>query len=161
MDYEDDYIGDPSMNYKGFDLTDIEDAEVEDLKDKIDTIYQDMTLMRDFCNKFLDILDPNKTYSTSDKLNPVIYKQLLNKSVEDYGEEKGTEITQLILGKPQEYSHKVVMAKAKALLLSYERQFEDEENEPILPSEFEDSDLFKTVTKLSGGKNIFPDFEFS
>jgi len=160
MDYEDDYIGDPSMNYKGFDLTDIEEDEVQDLKDKIDTVYENMTLMRDFCNKFLDILDPNKTYSTSDKLNPVIYKQLLNKSVEDYGEERGTEITQLILGKPQEYSQKVVMAKAKALLLSYERQFEDEENEPILPSEFEDSDLFRTVTKLSGGKSIFPDFEF-
>ena len=48
------------------------------------------------------------------------------------------------------------IAKAKALIISYERLFEDEESEPITPSQFEESDIFKTIKKLTGNKNLFP-----
>jgi len=164
MDYddEDDYDIYPFLIYRGFDLSDLTEKEFTEVKDKIDLVYKDMTMIKEFCNKFLKSLESGGLYTQVDScLNPSLYDKMLEHSINKYGSTKGTEIAYLILGKPEEFPQKILMAKAKALLLSYERQFEDEENEPVHPSDFEQSDLYKTITKLTGGKNIFPDLDYS
>lgn len=163
MDYEDDdYDIYPFLIYKGFDLSDLTEKELTYVKDKIDLVYRDMTMIKEFCNKFLTSVESGELYQEQDNcINSTLYDKMLEHSINEYGNKKGPEIASLILGKPEEYPKKILMAKAKALILSYERQFEDDENEPVHPLDFEQSDLYKTITKLSGGKNIFPDLDFS
>lgn len=163
MEYEDDdYEVYPFQVYRGFDLSEFSENETLDLKDKIDTVYKDMTMMKEFCNKFLTTVESGDSdLEQNNCLKPSLYNKMIEHSVNSYGKQKGPELAHMILGRPEEFSQKILMAKAKALILSYERQFEDEENEPVNPLDFEDSDLYKTITKLSGGKNIFIDFDFS
>ena len=163
MDYDDDDDYDiyPFLIYRGFDLSDLTEKELTDVKDKIDLVYKDMTMIKDFCNKFLKSVESGGFYSQVDNcLNPSLYDTMLEHCINKYGKKKGPEIAYLILGRPEEHTQKILTAKAKALILSYERQFEDDENEPVHPSDFEQSDLYKTITKLSGGRNIFPDLDF-
>ena len=163
MDYneDDEYDIYPFLIYRGFDLSDLTEKELTDVKDKIDLVYNDMTMIKDFCDKFLKSIDSDDSYSKHDNcLRASLYDKMLEHSINKYGKKKGPEIAYLILGGPEEFTQKILMAKAKALILSYERQFEDDDNEPVHPSDFEQSDLYKTISKLSGGKNIFTDLDF-
>jgi hypothetical protein len=131
IDNYDDFDSDIPVNYRGFDLSEIDYNELPALMEKIDTIHEDMNRIKNLSQKFI------------------------NEGIKEYGEDRGRELIELLLGGPHE-SPKQQIAKAKALLISYERLFEDEESEPIPPSQFEESDIFKTIKKLTGNKNLFP-----
>lgn len=161
MDFDDEeYDIYPFQIYRGFDLSDLTDKEANYARDKIDMVYNDMTMIKEFCNEFLKSVGTEENNNCRDSL-PIqsLYHYMLEHSINTYGRKKGSEIAYLILGKPEEFTRKIMMAKAKALILSYERQFEDEETEPVHPSDFEQSDLYKTISKLSGGRNTFPDMD--
>ena len=161
MDFDDEeYDIYPFQIYRGFDLSDLSDKEANFARDKIDSVYNDMTMIKEFCYEFLKSIGTEESHNLRDRLpNQSLYKNMLEHSISTYGKQKGSEIADLILGRPDEFTRKIMIAKAKALILSYERQFEDEETEPVHPSEFEESDLFKTISKLSGGRNSFPDMD--
>ena len=58
MDFEDDdYEVYPFQIYRGFDLSDLTEREAVDVKDKIDVVYNDMTIMKEFCSKFLTTVE--------------------------------------------------------------------------------------------------------
>ncbi|MEM4658484.1 MAG: hypothetical protein QXX77_08715 [Candidatus Methanosuratincola sp.] len=50
----------------------------------------------------------------------------------------------------------VRVAKAKAFQISYERQFESEDSEPINPLEFETTEIYRIMQKLTGRANPVP-----
>ncbi len=156
IDNYDDYGSDIPINYRGFDLSDIDYSDLPGLMEKIDLIHEDMDRIKSLSSKLITIYESADAYR--DKIPDVgknVYQQFLDEGIREYGEDKGREFIELLLGGPHE-SPKMQIAKAKALLISYERIFEDEESEPIHPSQFEESDIFKTVKKLMGNKNLFP-----
>lgn len=152
----DDYDSDIPVNYRGFDLSDIDYGDLPGLMEKIDTIHEDMSKIKNLSSKLIMIYEAAGAYGDSapGALNP-FYQQFIDEGVREYGEDRGREFIELLLGGPHE-SPRLQIAKAKALLISYERLFEDEESEPIHPSQFEESDIFKTIKKLTGNKNLFP-----
>ena len=156
IDNYDDYDSDIPVNYRGFDLSDIDYNDLPGLMEKIDLIHEDMNRIKDLSNKLITIYESADAYwdKVPDERKNV-YQQFLDEGVREYGEDKGREFIELLIGGPHE-SPKMQVAKAKALLISYERIFEDEESEPIHPSQFEESDIFKTIKKLTGNKNLFP-----
>ncbi len=155
-DNYDEYDSDIPVDYRGFDLSDIDYSDLPGLMEKIDTIHEDMNKIKNLSNRLITIYEAAGIYSdtVSGARNPV-YQQFLEEGIREYGEDKGKEFIELLLGGPHE-SPKLQIAKAKALLISYERLFEDDESEPIHPSQFEESDIFKTIKKLTGNKNLFP-----
>ncbi|HEX3036925.1 MAG TPA: hypothetical protein VHT73_17700 [Thermodesulfobacteriota bacterium] len=80
----------------------------------------------------------------------------MEEAIKLYGNEKGKGFVEMLLGNLDENSLKLQIAKAKAFIISYERQFEDEETEPIQPTQFEESDVVKMMKRLTGGKNPLP-----
>lgn len=156
IDNFDDFDSDIPVNYRGFDLSDIDYNELPALMEKIDLIHEDMDRIKNLSNKLIGIYESSESIKSdlSAKRVPV-YEQFIDEGIKEYGEDRGRELIELLLGGPQE-SPKQQIAKAKALLISYERLFEDEESEPIHPSQFEESDIFKTIKKLTGNKNLFP-----
>jgi hypothetical protein len=156
IDNFDDYDSDIPVNYRGFDLSDVDYNELPGLMEKIDTIHEDMDRIKNLSNKLIGIYESSESVrgAMPGKNNPV-YERFIDEGIKEYGEDRGRELVELLLGGPQE-SPKHQIAKAKALLISYERLFEDEESEPINPSQFEESDIFKTIKKLTGNKNLFP-----
>ncbi len=156
IDNFDDYDSDIPVNYRGFDLSDVDYNELPGLMEKIDTIHEDMDRIKNLSSKLIGIYESSESAGGAlpDKSNPV-YERFIDEGIKEYGEDRGRELVELLLGGPQE-SPKHQIAKAKALLISYERLFEDEESEPINPSQFEESDIFKTIKKLTGNKNLFP-----
>jgi hypothetical protein len=153
VDNFDEFDSDVPVNYRGFDLSDIDYSDLAGLMEKIDTIHEDMSKIRDISTKLIDIYEASAgSYSDG---HSTIYQKFLEEGIREYGEDKGREFIELLLGGPQE-SPKLQVAKAKALLISYWRLFEDDESEPIHPSQFEESDIFKTIKKLTGNKNLFP-----
>ena len=156
MDNYDDYDSDIPVNYRGFDLSDIDYSDLPGLMEKIDLIHEDMNRIRNLSNKLISIYESADAYwDTAPDERKNVYQKFLDEGVKEYGEDKGREYIELLIGGPHE-SPKLQVAKAKALLISYERIFEDDESEPIHPSQFEESDIFKTVKKLTGNKNLFP-----
>lgn len=156
IDNFDDFDSDIPVNYRGFDLSDIDYNELPALMEKIDMIHEDMNRIRNLSSKLICI------YETSESIKgdvsgkrASVYEQFIDEGIKEYGEDRGRELIELLLGGPHE-SPKLQVAKAKALLISYERLFEDEESEPIHPSQFEESDIYKTIKKLTGNKNLFP-----
>ena len=156
IDNFDDYDSDIPVNYRGFDLSDVDYNELHGLMEKIDTIHEDMDRIKNLSNKLIVIYESSESAKGDlpGKSNPV-YERFIDEGIKEYGEDRGRELVELLLGGPQE-PPKQQIAKAKALLISYERLFEDEESEPIHPSQFEESDIFKTIKKLTGNKNLFP-----
>lgn len=156
MDNYDDYDSDIPVNYRGFDLSDIDYSDLPGLMEKIDLIHEDMNRIKNLSNKLISIYESADAYwDTAPDERKNVYQKFLDEGVKEYGEDKGREFIELLIGGPHE-SPKLQVAKAKALLISYERIFEDDESEPIHPSQFEESDIFKTVKKLTGNKNLFP-----
>jgi hypothetical protein len=156
MDNYDDYDSDIPVNYRGFDLSDIDYSDLPALMEKIDLIHEDMNRIKNLSNKLISIYESADAYwDTDPDESKNVYQKFLDEGVKEYGEDKGREYIELLIGGPHE-SPKLQVAKAKALLISYERIFEDDESEPIHPSQFEESDIFKTVKKLTGNKNLFP-----
>jgi len=156
MDNYDDYDSDIPLNYRGFDLSDIDYSDLPGLMEKIDLIHEDMNRIKNLSNKLISIYESADAYwDTAPDERKNVYQKFLDEGVKEYGEDKGREFIELLIGGPHE-SPKLQVAKAKALLISYERIFEDDESEPIHPSQFEESDIFKTVKKLTGNKNLFP-----
>ena len=156
MDNYDDYDSDIPVNYRGFDLSDIDYSDLPGLMEKIDLIHEDMNRIKNLSNKLISIYESADAYwDTDPDESKNVYQKFLDEGVKEYGEDKGREYIELLIGGPHE-SPKLQVAKAKALLISYERIFEDDESEPIHPSQFEESDIFKTVKKLTGNKNLFP-----
>ena len=156
IDNYDDFDSDIPVNYRGFDLSEIDYNELPALMEKIDTIHEDMNRIKNLSNKLIGIYEssePVKGGVSADQVS--VYQKFINEGIKEYGEDRGRELIELLLGGPHE-SPKQQIAKAKALLISYERLFEDEESEPIPPSQFEESDIFKTIKKLTGNKNLFP-----
>ena len=152
VDNYDEFDSDVPVNYRGFDLSDVDYNDLSGLMEKIDIIHEDMDKIKDLSTKLIDI------YETSGSCNDPhvgIYEKFLEEGIREYGEDKGREFIELLLGGPHE-SPKLQIAKAKALLISYWRLFEDDESEPIHPSQFEESDIFKTIKKFTGNKNLFP-----
>jgi len=153
VDNFDEFDSDVPVNYRGFDLSDVDYNDLAGLMEKIDIIHEDMSKIRDISTKLIDIYE-----ASSGSYNDTpgsIYQKFLEEGIREYGEDKGREFIELLLGGPHE-SPKLQIAKAKALLISYWRLFEDDESEPIHPSQFEESDIFKTIKKLTGNKNLFP-----
>lgn len=156
MDNYDEYDSDIPVNYRGFDLSDIDYSDLPGLMEKIDLIHEDMNRIKNLSNKLISIYESADAYwDTAPDEEKNVYQKFLDEGVKEYGEDKGREFIELLIGGPHE-SPKLQVAKAKALLISYERIFEDDESEPIHPSQFEESDIFKTVKKLTGNKNLFP-----
>ncbi|MEW6144952.1 MAG: hypothetical protein AB1598_08060 [Thermodesulfobacteriota bacterium] len=156
IDNFDDFDSDIPVNYRGFDLSDIDYNELPALMEKIDLIHEDMNRIKNLSSKLIGIYETSESIKgdVSGKRVPV-YEQFIDEGIKEYGEDRGRELIELLLGGPHE-SPKQQIAKAKALLISYERLFEDEESEPIHPSQFEESDIFKMIKKLTGNKNLFP-----
>lgn len=156
-DFDDFYDFEGPSNYRGFDLSDVEEQYLPELMEKIDAIHDDMQKLRELCKKLISIYESaermNKDLQT---LEPDVYQEIFEEAIKLYGEEKGKELVPIIMGKPDRDPPKIRIAKAKALIISYERQFEDEETEPIHPSEFVESDLFRTMVRVTGTKDPFP-----
>lgn len=156
IDNFDDYDSDVPDNYRGFDLSDIDYGDLPGLMEKIDIIHEDMSRIKNLSNKLITIYESASPDAEKEpETQNTVYEQFLEEGIKEYGEDKGKELIESLLGGPHE-SPKLQIAKAKALLISYERIFEDEESEPIHPSQFEESDIFKTIKKLTGNKNMFP-----
>jgi hypothetical protein len=156
MDNYDDYDSDIPVNYRGFDLSDIDYSDLPGLMENIDLIHEDMNRIKNLSNKLVSIYESADAYwDTAPDERKNVYQKFLDEGVKEYGEDKAREFIELLIGGPHE-SPKLQVAKAKAILISYERIFEDDESEPIHPSQFEESDIFKTVKKLTGNKNLFP-----
>lgn len=155
MDNYDEFDSDIPVNYRGFDLSDIDYNDLAGLMEKIDTIHEDMNRIRDLSSKLIDIYETSESFKAAIPGTRSMYQRFMEEGIREYGEDKGREFIELLLGGPHE-SPKLQIAKAKALLISYSRIFEDEESEPIHPSQFEESDIFKTIKKLTGNKNLFP-----
>ena len=158
MNDPDDPEYDSPSNYKGFDLSDIDDRDLSNLMEKIDLIHKNLKTIKELCKKLVSVYDPTKQNVEKLKtVEPDVHKTIMEEAIKLYGDEKGKEFVELILGKPDEDSLKLQISKAKAFIISYERQFEDEDVEPIHPSEFQNSDVFKIMQNLTGGKNPLPD----
>jgi len=156
-DFDDSYYDSPS-NYKGFDLSDIDEKELYDVMEKIDLIHKDLKTINELCKKLISIYEPSKQNIENLKtIEPDVHQTIMEEAIKLYGDEKGKEFVELILGKLDEDSLKLQISKAKAFIISYERQFDEEDIEPIPPSEFQNSDVFKTMRNLTGGKNPLPD----
>jgi hypothetical protein len=153
----DDFDYDSPSNYKGFDLSDIDEKDLSDLMEKIDLIHENMKTIKELCKKLVSIYEPvEHNMEKLRKIEPDVHKTIMEEAIKLYGGEKGREFVELILGKLDQDSIKVQTAKAKAFIISYERQFDDDYTDPINPSEFQESDVFKTMQKLTGGKNPLP-----
>jgi len=152
VDNYDEFDSDVPVNYRGFDLSDVDYNDLSGLMEKIDIIHEDMDKIKDLSTKLIDIYETSGSYNDP---HVDIYEKFLEEGIREYGEDKGREFIELLLGGPHE-SPKLQIAKAKALLISYWRLFEDDESEPIHPSQFEESDIFKTIKKFTGNKNLFP-----
>ncbi len=153
----DDFDFDSPGNYKGFDLSDIDEKDLSDLMEKIDLIHENMKTIKELCKKLISIYEPIElNVERLKKAEPDVHQKIMEEAINLYGDEKGKQFVELILGKLDQDSVKIQTAKAKAFIISYERQFEDDYTEPIHPSEFQESDVFKTMQKLTGGKNPLP-----
>ncbi|MBI2485759.1 MAG: hypothetical protein HYW01_02130 [Deltaproteobacteria bacterium] len=153
----DDFDYDSPSNYKGFDLSDIDEKDLSDLMEKIDLIHENMNTIKELCKKLVSIYEPvEHNMEKLKKIEPDVHQTIMEEAIKLYGDEKGREFVKLILGKLDQDSIKIQTAKAKAFIISYERQFEDDYTDPINPSEFQESDVFKTMQKLTGGKNPLP-----
>jgi len=152
VDNYDEFDSDVPVNYRGFDLSDVDYNDLSGLMEKIDIIHEDMDKIKDLSTKLIDIYETSGSYNDP---HGGVYEKFLEEGIREYGEDKGREFIELLLGGPHE-SPRLQIAKAKALLISYWRLFEDDESEPIHPSQFEESDIFKTIKKFTGNKNLFP-----
>ena len=149
-------------NYKGFDLSDIDEKDLSDLMEKIDLIHENMKTIKELCKKLISIYEPiDNNMEKLKKVEPDVHQKIMEEAIKLYGDEKGREFVELILGKLDQDSIKIQTAKAKAFIISYERQFDDDYTDPIHPSEFQESDVFKTMQKLTGGKNPLPNLSSS
>jgi hypothetical protein len=158
LDDFDDFDYDSPTNYKGFDLSDVDEKELHDLMEKIDLIHKNLRTIKELCQKLISIYEPSKQDVEKLKtIEPDVHQTIMEEAIKLYGDEKGKEFVELILGKLDEDSLKLQVSKAKAFIISYERQFDEEDVEPIPPSEFPNSDVFKTMQNLTGGKNPLPD----
>jgi hypothetical protein len=157
IDDFDDFDYDSPGNYKGFDLSEIEDKDLSDLMEKIDLIHQNLKTVKELCKKLISVYEPTKQNIEMLKaIEPDIHQKIMEEAIKLYGDERGKEFVELVLGRLDEDSLKLQISKAKAFIISYERQFEDEDIELIHPSDFQNSDVFKTMQKLTGGKNLLP-----
>jgi|GEM_PF-1456009 hypothetical protein len=160
IDDFDDFDYESPGNYKGFDLSEIDDKDLSNLIEKIDLIHKNLKTVKELCKKLISIYEHEPAKQNVDKLRavePDVHQTIMEEAIKLYGDERGREFVELILGRLDEDSLKQQVSKAKAFIISYERQFEDEDVELIHPSEFQNSDVFKTMQKLTGGKNLLPD----
>jgi hypothetical protein len=153
----DDFDYDNPSNYKGFDLSDVDEKDLTDVMEKIDVIHENMKTIRELCKKLISIYEPiEQNVEELKKVEPDVHQKIMEEAIRLYGDEKGKQFVELVLGKLDQEPMKTQIAKAKAFIISYDRQFEDEYTDPINPSEFQESDVFKTMQKLTGGKNPLP-----
>ncbi len=156
-----DFDHDDYVNYKGFDLSEIEYSDLPEMIEKIDAIHDDMNSIKDLSNRLICFYksvdyESNKLGSEEQSiLNSNVYEMFLEDGIREFGEDKGKQFIKILFGNLDE-SPRMQIAKAKALIISYERLFENEEIEAIHPSQFEESDLYKTLSKLSANNYIFP-----
>ena len=148
MDFEDRFDYDFLVNYKGFDLSEFDDSELPELLDKIDFIHHNMKSMNEICKKLVEYGKP---------VSVGFQDKVISEAIKLYGEQDGREFSRLVLGKIEKNAITRQVATARAFQISFERQFEDEDSEPIDPYEFEDTDIFKIMKKLTGGENPLPD----
>lgn len=155
MDNFDDYDG-PS-NYKGFDLTQVDEKDLSDVIERIDLIHQNLETIKELCKTLVSVYEPiQQNINKLKKVEPDVHQKIMEEAIKLYGNEKGKGFVEMLLGNLDENSLKLQIAKAKAFIISYERQFEDEETEPIQPTQFEESDVVKMMKRLTGGKNPLP-----
>ena len=158
----DDFDYESPSNYKGFDLSDIDEKDLSDLMEKIDLIHENMNRIKELCKKLVSIYEPiDHDLGTLKKTEPDVHQTIMEEAINLYGDEKGREFVELILGKLDQDSLKIQKARARAFIISYDRQFDDDYTDPIHPSEFQESDVFKTMQKLTGGKNPLPNLSSS
>lgn len=158
----DDFDYDSPSNYKGFDLSEVDEKDLSDVMDKIDLIHENMKTIKELCQKLVSIYEPIvQNIKRLKEIEPDVHQKIMEEAIKLYGDEKGRQLVELILGRPDQDSIKLQVAKAKAFIISYERQFEDDYTEPIRPSEFQESDVFKTMERLTGGKNPLPSLSSS
>ena len=148
-----DYEG-PS-SYKGFDLSDIDYRDLPDLMEKIDELHTNLRTIKELCERLVSAYEPirwsMKRYEVM--AEPDIHQSIMEEAIKIYGKEKGREIIENILGKLGHEPIELQLAKAKAFVIAYERQFEDEDAEPIPPSQFQNSDVYRSMQKLTGSEN--------
>ncbi|MGQ0792744.1 MAG: hypothetical protein ACT4NX_01500 [Deltaproteobacteria bacterium] len=153
----DDLDYDNPVNYKGFDLSEVEENDLADMMEKIDLIHENMATIKDLCAKLISLYDPaRQRIHETIASDPDIHQRIMEESIKLYGEERGKRFVELILGRPDGDSVKLQMAKAKAFIISYERQFDDEILDPIQPSQFEETDIYKIMQRLTDGKSPMP-----
>jgi hypothetical protein len=158
----DDFDYESPSNYKGFDLSDIDEKDLSDLMEKIDLIHENMSTIKELSKKLVSIYEPiEHNVETLKKLEPDVHQTIMEEAINLYGDEKGREFVELILGNLDQDSLKIQKARARAFIISYDRQFDDDYADPIHPSEFQESDVFKTMQKLTGGKNPLPSLSSS
>ncbi|HSE83768.1 MAG TPA: hypothetical protein VLB01_04400 [Thermodesulfobacteriota bacterium] len=155
MDNFDDY--DSPSNYKGFDLSQIDEKDLSDVMERIDLIHQNLETIKELCKTLVSVYEPiQQNIDKLKKVEPDVHQKIMEEAIRLYGNEKGKEFIEILLGNLDENTLKLQIAKAKAFIISYERQFEDEDTEPIQPSQFEESDVVKMIKSLTGGKNPLP-----
>jgi len=62
MDNYDDYDSDIPLNYRGFDLSDIDYSDLPGLMEKIDLIHEDMNRIKNLSNKLISIYESADAY---------------------------------------------------------------------------------------------------
>lgn len=146
-----DFDMDIDENYKGFDLSGFEEDELPEIISMIDEIHDNMTKFKLLCNK-ITMLGECPVESLKEEIR--------KEALEIYGDQEAVEAAEALFESLAEDPLEVRMAKAKAFLISYERQFEDDSTEPIHPFEFKYTDLFTVLNRFTGGKNPLTGFEY-
>ena len=137
--------------YKGFDLSDFEEDELPEMLALIDSIHENMTSLKAVFSKVTELGD-----CAPEKLGKTIRKV----AHRYYGGTDGPEIAEAIIAAMAGKPYHVRLAMTRAFEISYSRQFEDTESEPIHPLDFEYTDLFNTLSGVLGGPNMFTAFMY-
>lgn len=114
--------------YKGFDLSGFADEDLTAVVGKIEEIHAGMRRLKELCAKIVE-----------------------SGAVDEAGD-----LSEFALGGLRNDPPSVRVAKAKAFQISYERQFESDDSEPINPFEFETTEIYRLMQKLTGRVNPVP-----
>jgi len=143
-------------SYMGFDLSDFDETDLPEVVDKIEAIHEALQHLKELCDRVVSVSAPEYPVSpVSVDERPATVLETV-RLYGDSGDERAKEFSALVLGALENDSPSVQIAKAKAFRISYERQFEDGEAEPVHPFDFQETEVFRVMQKLTGKKAPVP-----
>lgn len=137
-------------SYLGFDLSDFDEIDLPEVVDKIEAIHDALLHLKELCDRVVSVSAP---VSVDERPATVLETVRL---YGDSGDEHAKEFSALVLHALENEPPSVQIAKAKAFRISYERQFEDGEAEPVHPFDFQETEVFRVMQKLTGKKAPVP-----